>query len=181
MTYFRAGEEGLADELLLLRRGGQESLLGFKPGYAKTQFEMFFELRPNRSPDDLPIRNALARAEYELLNYDAARLQYESVLAIDANDTAARLGLAVLDVRAGDFAHALAGASAVAQAQPDNTEALEVAAMAAIGLGDRAGARQFIERALAADPGAPMARILKRSLQPADSLRGALESVPRPQ
>lgn len=120
-------------------------------------------------PDDSEVANALARADYELLDYAAARNRFKSsALGARENNIAdadAQVGMALIDVRQGKFQEGLDRTAKVLAEAPQHLGALQVAAMASVGLGQRDAALAFVRRALAVNPDDLTAQALSRTLE----------------
>jgi len=115
-------------------------------------------------PDDRIAKNAMGRANYQLLDYSSARSVYEEALGEGDAGIEAQVGLALLDVREGKFQNALLQMDKILQQQPTHQKALNVSAMAAIGLDRHDQAKSFVQRSLAVDDRDPTAVDLQQTL-----------------
>ena len=100
------------------------------------------------APDDPDMMFAAGHAAEWSGNNERSRELYQRALAIDDRNMDVRIGLARVQLHAGDAAGALNSSQAVLAVQPDDTDALFVAGMALLRLGRLAEARGRLERAL---------------------------------
>ncbi len=151
-------------EVARLRERGMSALDAGDHAAARPLLETVLALRP----DDTEVANALAVADYHLLDYASARARFADSARQAApsapGEARARVGLALIDVRQGRFQAGLDGARAVLDSDPRDLGALQVAAMASVGLGRRDDALDFVRRALEVRPDDPTALALRETL-----------------
>lgn len=123
----------------------------------------------------------LRRQGWKNLNgheYDQARLELTVLSELSPHGIEAILGLARLDIVDGRYRKALDRLAPVLAEAPDNTAALETAAMAWVGLGEGKRALEHVGRALEAQPDSPGALAIRRSLTLGEPLVWPAESWP---
>lgn len=146
---------------------------------ATVDLEMVLALRAA----DAAARNALANAQFHLLDYINARKNFDQTLRIPGVDPVAaadaQTGIALIDVRRGQFDAALRRVREVLESRSEHLHALNVAAMASVGLGDRETAMKFLQQALRLQPNDPTASLLRQTLQaPPVNVPGVVPSAP---
>jgi len=178
LAHLANAASGLEEEVARLRARGMRLLGGGDHAAARPLLETVLALRP----EDREVANALAVADYHLMDYDSARARFaEGALRAPSSapgEAEARVGLALIDVRQGRFDEGLEGANAVLAADPRHLAALQVAAMASVGLGRRDEALEFVRRALAVNPDDVTAQALRETL--AAPGQPALPELPSP-
>ncbi len=152
--------QGLDEEIEALRNQGFSQLNAGQFAGAKETFSVVLQLKP----EDRLAQNGMGQANYQLLDYRAARSRYSDALGEGDAGADAEVGLALIDVREGKFARALARMEKIIQRDPGHQGALNVAAMAAVGLDRLDQASEFVRWSLALDGTDPTALDLQRTL-----------------
>lgn len=129
------------------------------------------ELYLNRSlalkPDDPDALTGMGQTKYELGDYTAAATYFEKVLAKNPNDPDlhADLGNAYAKRKPPDYARAIAEYRKALEIDPKNEQALEKLADAALQKGDKASARDALDKLAAVNPSNPSLSSLRSRLE----------------
>ena len=79
------------------------------------------QMASDAEPESRSVREALARAQFDAGLYDAARANFEIIVAVNPADDYAQFGLGLAAARLGDFAGAVEHLALAAAMRPDVT------------------------------------------------------------
>lgn len=118
-------------------------------------------------PDDPDALTGMGQTKYETGDYAGAATYFEKVLAQTPNDAGLRtdLGNTYVKRMPPDYARAIAEYRKALEVDPKNEQALEKLADAAIRKGDKATARDAIDKLAAANPSNPALPTLRAGAQ----------------
>ncbi|MDP6529628.1 MAG: sulfatase-like hydrolase/transferase [Gemmatimonadota bacterium] len=130
-------------------------------------------------PGDLPVLRKVAQLWRRAEAWEETEAAWRKVVALDARDAAAWLGIGEAALRTGDRPGATEAYERAAEANPTDARAWRMAGSLLAETGDHAGAVAALERAVAADSSAEALADLGRALKDAGRAREGLAAYDR--
>ena len=127
---------------------------------ARAELAVVHRLRP--ADDGVLVE--LGELDFALGAHDDARSRFQTVLARQPREPRAAIGMARLHFLDARFDASLENAVTALEQEPENTQALELAALAAVNTGALDEARHTIDRLAETDPENATARVLRETL-----------------